>query len=792
MPSVTQLLKEEYLSAKRALFDKRYHFLNDEQREAVFTVNGPLLVLAGAGTGKTTVLVNRMAHIIRYGNAYYDEAVPTDLTSDTVGRLKEAATLSDAELEEVLDEFIVAPCPPWAMLCITFTNKAANEMKQRLSTAIGEEYAEQVWAGTFHSVCVRLLRRFGEKVGYSSSFTIYDTDDTKRLILSCMKELNIDDKRLPAKTVMNEISSQKNKLKTPTDFSREAGADFRLSQIASVYALYQKRLREASALDFDDIIMQTVTLLEEDEETRSYCQGRFKYVSVDEFQDTNYAQLRLVELLSGRYRNLMVVGDDDQSIYRFRGATIENILGFDREYTDAKVVRLEKNYRSTSYILDAANAVIHHNASRHEKSLISTKDKGDKLTLKPCEDQNDEARYIVNKVIDLSLREKRKYSDFAVLYRMNAQSQSIERTFARSGIPYRVVGGNRFYDRKEVKDILAYLQVILNHRDDLRLKRIINEPKRKIGEKTVSDVEYLASLHNCSMFEVMKEASLYPQICKSAERLSDFVTLIERLAEISQTEPLSVLFERTIDMSGYRQMLIQAGESEADRLKNVEELISTALEYQTTHEEATLQSYLEEVALLSDIDNYDDENNAVVLMTMHSAKGLEFPVVFLPGLEEGIFPGTQSVYYPDELEEERRLMYVAITRAKDLLFITNARERLLYGRTQINPPSKFLSEIPKELVAEEEKPSYVPPARQTAPKATISKEFYTTPAIKAGKQSFERFQVGRRVWHAAFGVGTVLSVRDLGADLLYEISFDNSGTKKLMATYAKLKPSFDE
>ncbi len=781
--------------AKKALFDKLYDNLNEQQREAVFTVNGPLLVLAGAGTGKTTVLVNRIAYIIKYGNAYFSSSVPADMKDSEVSRLKSASELSKEEISDILSEYVTDPCPPWAILCITFTNKAAGEMKARLASALGEEYASEIWAGTFHSVCVRLLRRFGESIGYPKGFTIYDSDDSKRLLLSCMRELQIDDKKFPAKSVLSQISALKNNLKTPQIFSSEIGADFRQTQIASIYTLYQKRLASANALDFDDIIMQTVRLLNENEEARNYCQRRFKYISVDEFQDTNHAQLELVRLLSAHYNNLMVVGDDDQSIYKFRGATIENILNFDREYKDAKVVRLEQNYRSTSYILSAANGVIKNNRSRHAKELFSTRGEGEKVIVKKCDNQNDEAKYIINKIMDMVIREKRKYSDFAVLYRTNAQSNNLENLFVRSGIPHRVIGGTRFYERKEIRDIMAYLAVINNPADDQRLKRIINEPKRKIGDKTVSDVEYLASLNGESMFSVMKSASKYPQICKSAPKLKEFVGVIESLREIGKTSSLSELFEKTIDMSGYRAMLMAGGAEEAERLNNVQELISNAVEFEKTHpeESSNLETFLEEAALISDIDNYDDENNAVVLMTIHSAKGLEFPVVFLPGVEEGLFPNMQATAFPEELEEERRLAYVAITRAKEKLYCIHVRERLMFGRTQYNQISRFISEIPSECVEldETKKPEEQPhhPIKQR--KNIISKEFFTQPALKAtaGSKSFERFKVGDKVCHLTFGEGVIMGAREMGTDVLYEIAFDNVGTKKLMATFAKLKRS---
>ena len=784
-------VQNEFLSLKKSLFDKLYDNLNDEQRQAVFTVNGPLLVLAGAGTGKTTVLVNRIAHIVRFGNAYLSETVPSDMTESRLNELKGALSLSKEELTDVLSEFITEPCPPWAMLCITFTNKAANEMKSRLALTLGEEYASEIWAGTFHSICVRLLRKYGESIGYPSNFTIYDADDSKRLVLTCMKELNIDDKGLAPKTVLHQISTLKDNLKTPAMFASEIGSDFRLNQIAAIYTLYQRKLHDACALDFDDIIMQTVRLLTENDDARSYCQNRFKYVSVDEFQDTNYAQLKLVELLSGRYRNLMVVGDDDQSIYKFRGATIENILKFDTTFPDATVIRLEENYRSTSNILDSANHVIANNSSRHEKSLRTEKGEGEKVTVKKCENQNDESKYIINRIMDMVIREKRKYSDFAVLYRTNAQSQNLEQFFVRSGVPHKVVGGQRFFDRKEIKDVMSYLAVINNTADNLRLKRIINEPKRKIGDKTVADIEYLASIHGESMYNVMADAARYPQICRNASKLKEFVSIIEDLRTVAETESISSLFEKTLDRTGYRAMLLAGGEEEADRLNNVQELVSSAVDYEKEKGElATLRNYLEEVALISDIDDYDDENNAVTLMTIHSAKGLEFPIVFIPGLEEGIFPGSQTLLFESEIEEERRLAYVAITRAKEKLYCIHTRERLMYGRTQYNPVSRFIKELPEKCVTMEDLSQGI--ARETArPRQrtqTISKEFYSRPVTNTPTATkLQRFSVGERVVHPAFGEGTILSALDLAADVMYEIAFDNCGTKKLMATYAKLK-----
>ena len=784
-------LSQSFLQAKCALFDQLYDNLNERQREAVFTTEGPLLVLAGAGSGKTTVLVNRIAHIIRYGNSYFDNRIPEGLTPDEVGQLRAALSLPKEEIAEVLSDYASGSCPPWNVLCFTFTNKAANEMKERLAATLGEEIASDVWAGTFHKICMRLLRRFGSFLGLSDGFTIYDTEDTRKTIVSCMRKIGIDEKRLPPKTVMAEISSMKNMLKSDRECREEAGKDFRRKQIADIYTLYQERLRLANALDFDDIIMQTVRLLREDRDAMDYCRRTFRYVSVDEFQDTNYAQMQLIKILADGHRNLMVVGDDDQSIYRFRGAAIENILGFDKSYPDAKVVRLEQNYRSTSNILDAANSVIANNLSRHPKRLFSSLPAGEKITIHACENQIEEARYIARKIKEMGIRERRKFSDFAILYRMNSQSGFIEQALSRAAIPHRVIGNVRFYERKEVKDILAYLTVVNNPNDDLRLRRIINEPKRKIGDKLITDVERLAAMNGKSLYEIADDAASYPLIFKSAPRLEDFCTIIKNLQAVAAAGSVSELVRMTIETTGYGEMLESEGEISKDKLENVNELVSDAAAYEETHENPTLSGFLEEVSLVSDIDSYDDEKNAVVLMTIHSAKGLEFPVVFIPGMEEGIFPGSMS-QDAEDIEEERRLAYVAITRAKEKVFCLRVIERLIFGRTQNNLPSRFMEELPEELVEDEDLSMQGAnrPMLSKQRKPPISKEFSTVSALKIsaeGGRSSEKFAVGDRVRHNVFGGGMVMSATEMGGDTIYEVAFDRVGTKKLMASFAKLK-----
>lgn len=785
-----EALNKKYNELKRSLFDKYYSRMNACQKEAVYTVNDPLLVLAGAGSGKTTILVNRISHIIRYGNAYYSEAVRDDIDENDIKRIESMTGLSHDELGHALEEFAVAPCPPWAVLAFTFTNKAAGEIKERLEKVIGNpDAAKEIWAGTFHSICVRILRRYASLAGYESSFTIYDTDDSKKLISSCLKKLGIDEKVVAPKTAVNTISRAKDKLMSAKDFAAETSSDFRLSRIAQVYAEYERELKTANALDFDDIIMQTVLLLMNNEEVRSYYQNRFKYVCVDEFQDTNVAQLKLCELLSGRYKNIMVVGDDDQSIYKFRGATIENILSFDSIFAGCKTIKLEQNYRSTSNILNAANAVIKNNKGRKGKNLWTDSGDGDKITLKQLPNQNFEAQYVADKILASVKNDGRAFSDFAVLYRMNSQSAPLENVFSKSGIPYRMLGGLRFFDRKEIKDIVAYLCVISNPKDSIRLKRIVNEPKRKIGDTTMNAVEALAAIEKTDIFDIMKRSGEYMQLSKVSDKLTAFTDFIERMASLSQTVGVAELISTVIEDSGYHDMLIDEGETGIERLRNIDELLAGAANYEESSDAPSLTEYLEDVALISDTDNYDATADAVVMMTIHSAKGLEFPVVFLPGLEEGIFPGQQSAIDDEEIEEERRLAYVAITRAKSKLYILSARERMMYAKTRYNPPSRFLEEIPSEYIINESEEKRAPVSFGSQRyKPELSKEM-TTPVkpVQMRKAPLEVFTEGQRVTHATFGEGTVLSAKKMGADTLYEVAFDSAGTKKLMATFAKLK-----
>lgn len=797
-----QGLKERYLGAKRALFDIAYGDLNSEQRRAVFAVNGPLLVLAGAGSGKTTVLVRRIAYIIKYGNAYESESVPFDLSEGEVLELEALAARGDRDAAaSVLSRFACDPCPPWRMLAITFTNKAAGEIRSRINAQLGDVGgAEEIRSGTFHSVCLRILRMHGEAIGYGRNVSIYDQDDSKKALNSCMRDLNIDPKMLPVKSVQNAISRAKDRLLTPADFAAEAGNDYRLRQIAKIYELYQQRLAASQALDFDDIIMQTVLLLRNNPDILRYYQQRFRYVCVDEYQDTNEAQFALTELLSGGFGNIMVVGDDDQSIYRFRGATIENILSFDRVFPATRTIRLEQNYRSTQNILDAANAVISHNTGRKGKNLWTDVGAGARIHVKKVFDQNEEARYIGEKISSLVSRGA-SFRDFALLYRNNAQSSVHERTFAKSGIPYRIIGGVRFSDRKEIKDIVAYLQLIQNHNDDERLLRIINEPKRKLGDKTLEGVRTIAREEGVSMFSVIERADSYVALSKSSEKLLEFARLINYFSSLVGEVSLEAFISLVMERTGYRRMLELAGPEEKDRLENLDEFLSGAIEYESSFIDdgtysSSLEGFMEETSLVADVDRYDETADAVVLMTAHSAKGLEFPYVFIPGMEEGIFPSMQSITASSaELEEERRLAYVAITRAKKELFIVHTNQRMLYGRTQFNSPSRFLAEIPEALIEREASP-YERQARQVITDRVQKKPYAAYDELTIGgiprrtpTPTSERvaFEAGDRVLHATFGEGDVISVKRMGADLLYEIIFDRVGTKKLMASYARLK-----
>ena len=789
----------DYKTLRKKVIKKYFGNMNDRQFEAVTKVDGPLLVLAGAGSGKTTVLVNRILNLVKFGASPDSEIVPYDADFD----IKTGEQFLNGEIDDLPSgAFSVNAPKPWEILAITFTNKAAGELKERIANRLGDE-TSGVWAGTFHSICGKILRSNGnaERLGYTTRFTIYDTDDQRRLMKTIMKEHNIDEKLVPHKSVLSAISSAKDKLISPAQFSAENSFDYRQKIIAQLYTLYQKALKRADAMDFDDMIVNTVELLDKNADVLDYYKNKFKYVMVDEYQDTNYAQYVLVSLLASGFDNICVVGDDDQSIYRFRGATIENILNFEDEYKNATTIRLEQNYRSTSNILNAANKVIENNKGRKGKTLWTDNGDGSLITVHTANDEREEARFVVDSILD-NVNDGEKYSNHAILYRMNAQSNALENVLARSGIPYKVIGGTRFYDRKEIKDVVSYLHLINNNRDDIRLRRIINEPKRAIGDTTVSKAAEIANQLGISIYEVLKSADEYAVLSRAAIKIKGFCDIIDELTVASEELEISELFEMVLERTGYIRALENEGDEGQDRIDNVKEFASNIAQYELETDEPSLSDFLEQLSLISDIDSFDNESDRVVLMTIHSAKGLEFKNVYLVGLEEGIFPGNQSIYGgPEEIEEERRLAYVAITRAKRNLCITNAASRLLFGSTTRNMPSRFLKEIPNEYCdcsssVESRTPfgsgygygkaqSYSVPVYSTG-KAKAKPGFASSFSTQKASAPSVMYTVGQQVSHKTFGNGMILNVIPMGADTMLEIAFDKVGTKKIMANYAKL------
>ncbi|MGN0975570.1 MAG: ATP-dependent helicase, partial [Gemmiger sp.] len=678
--------------------------LNPVQQQAVFSTEGPLLILAGAGSGKTTVLVNRIANIIRFGSAYGSQTLPRAVTEDDLVQLRTAVLCTQPVPQHLMPMLSVNPAKPWNVLAITFTNKAAGELKERLKGMLGETMGGDVFASTFHSACVRFLRRDAGRIGYPTNFTIYDSDDQQRVMKEVYKELLIDDKFLPVRSAIGQISGYKDKLLSAREVAADAPADTKAALVSKIYTRYQQKLRDAGAMDFDDLIFNTVLMLKTDAEAREYYQNKFRYVVVDEYQDTSVAQFQLVRLLGGGYNNVCVVGDDDQSIYRFRGATIENILNFEQHFKGAKVIRLEQNYRSTSNILNAANSVIKNNNGRKGKTLWTQNGEGEKIQYYVAASEQDEASHIAS-VIGANLKTGASLKDHAVLYRMNAQSNPVETYFARAGIPYRIVGGQRFFDRKEVKDINSYLAILTNPRDDLRLRRIINEPARKIGATTVDKVARYAAERGVPMLEVLANVELYPGLGRAAGALNGFYEMYRDLQQKSVRMPLDEFVTEVIEKTGYEAMLKAQGDEGKTRLENLGQLVSSVKTYADAQgEDATLSGFLEEVALISDIDSYDEGADSVVMMTMHSAKGLEFPYVFLIGMEDGVFPGDMARFNEEDMEEERRLCYVGITRAKKELYLSSSRSRMIFGQTRRNPPSCFLDEIDPALIEETDSP----------------------------------------------------------------------------------------
>ena len=826
-----------FCKARRGAIARDFYRLNPEQQKAVLATEGPLLLLSGAGSGKTTVLINRIANLMKYGRGSDSEEVPEWVTPEDLVLLEGYARTGEGDREQVERLCRLDPAAPWTILAITFTNKAAGELKDRLSAMLGPA-AEDIWASTFHSACVRILRRDIEKLGFASSFTIYDTDDSLRVIKDCLKDLGMDDKQFPPRSVLGYISRAKDAMKLAQDYLTECekSGDFRLTKIAKVYVEYQRRLWEANALDFDDIILHTVRLLQQDEGVRTYYQRKFRYVLIDEYQDTNNLQYLLASTLAGGYENFCVVGDDDQSIYRFRGATIENILSFESQYKGCRVIRLEENYRSTKHILEASNAVIRHNQGRKGKELWTKAAEGDKLQLYSAMNENDEAQYVAARILE-DYSQGRKWKDHAILYRMNAQSNQLENACKRNGIPYRIIGGTRFFDRAEVKDMVAYLAVLNNPEDDLRLQRIINNPPRGIGAKTVDTASEIARREGISLFSVIDNARIYPELERSAAKLAQFTNLMGELSGLLQTLPLDQFYEELITRTGYATMLETKNTVEdRTRLENVRELLTSINGYlENAGNEPSLAGFLDEIALYTDLDSHDPDQDCVVMMTMHSAKGLEFPVVFVVGAEEGIFPGTRAIGEPEEMEEERRLCYVAMTRAKERLFLTCANQRMLFGRTSSNRPSRFVEEIPSELLERSGRTfldrssdwdggipsrssgyeggygSYTPRSvydQRPQPRSAASAGGYggftramgnpppsggpyapqrpkrplSTPAgsVKSAQAAVPDFKKGDMVRHKAFGQGMILSIQKMGGDALVEIAFDNVGTKRLM------------
>lgn len=791
--------KSEILALRRAVLEKDFARMNDRQKQAVFTVNGPLLILAGAGSGKTTVLINRIANILRYGDAYNSTYLRDDLDENDIAACKAYIENGTPLTTESQEHLSVSACAPWRIMAITFTNKAAGELKDRLCAMLGET-ANDIWASTFHSTCARILRRDGERIGYSSHFTVYDTDDQRRLMKSILKELDISEKNITPKSILNEISRAKDSLISPAEYALTVGDDFRLKIISRAYTTYQKRLEDADAMDFDDLINKVVELFKKCPDVLEYYQNRFRYLMVDEYQDTNHAQYTFVRMLAEKSGNLCVVGDDDQSIYKFRGATIENILSFENTFQNATVIRLEQNYRSTQNILDAANAVIEHNTERKGKTLWTQNGTGAMIHLHTAENETDEAERITKIILD-GVAAGRKFSDYAVLYRMNSQSLTFERNFAKSGVPHRIIGGTRFYERREIREMIAYLSVINNPSDEMRLRRIINTPKRSIGDRSVEVAAQIGQQTGETLFEVVSHAKDYPALSRAANKMTLFAAQMQGLIELNNDEEVTLgeLYDELVERIDYLNFLkTDDPESAEDRAANVQELASNLRRFEEENPEGTLSDFLEEVSLITDIDNYDNNADSVVLMTVHSAKGLEFPVVFLPGMEENIFPGMASVYVPSEVEEERRLAYVAITRAKEELYIFHAESRMIFGMTNRNRVSRFVEEIPETLIEHTRSRDYS--ARPVsmpsfggakpfgeAPKTKSVAEaggFMPKPRVKPAPAG--TYRVGDTVLHKAFGTGLIVSATPMANDTLLEVAFDKVGTKKLFANFARL------
>ena len=777
--------EKRYIAARRAVIEADFARLNPMQRQAVLATEGPLLILAGAGSGKTTVLINRVANLLKYGRASDTDEIPENATE------ADLAVLEAGPSPEAQRIAAYGRVEPWRIIAITFTNKAADELKTRLESMLGPE-ANDIWARTFHSACVRILRRDADRLGYPRDFTIYDTSDRLSVMRAILRELDLDDKVYPPKSVLARLDSARDELLSPELFAQRYGAsgDVRLRKTAEIYKLYAQRLFAAGAMDFDDLLYNTVRLFRECPDVLEHYQRQFKYVLIDEYQDTNNLQYMLASMLAGGWGNICVVGDDDQSIYKFRGATIENILSFEKEFKGCRTIRLEQNYRSTGHILDAANAVIANNTERKGKTLWTNAGAGDKLLLYTAQNEDDEAQFVASRI--LAWRGGGgNFRDCAVLYRMNAQSNRLEFAFKRNGIPYRVVGGMRFFDRAEVKDMLAYLTVLLTPGDDLRLARIINSPQRGIGEKTIETARQLAVRLGTSLYEVVRHANEYEELRRAAPKLIAFSDMMQRLRSLAESESLDRLYDAVLEETGYARALQEKGGDEAlARLENINELKTNILGYIKETGDESLAGFLDEVALYTDIDSYDREADCAVMMTMHSAKGLEFPNVFIVGAEEGLFPGTRCIGDPEEMEEERRLCYVALTRAKEHLYLTCARQRMIFGRTTMNLPSRFVEEIPPEHLDRAGFDPHRQGARQEERRGARSAaqkrppRWETVPHAPAPPKAPEKkapaFVLGDRVVHTAFGRGEITKMTPMGGDALIEITFEGPGVKRLM------------
>ena len=811
--------EQRFAAARRAVIARDFRRMNAPQLEAVLTTEGPLLLLAGAGSGKTTVLIHRVANLLTYGRGSDTEELPFDATEEELSFLEHYPDdPTEEERQRARRLCAVSPAAPWEVIAITFTNKAANELKDRLDRMIGPA-AQDIWACTFHSACVRILRRDIDRLGvYTRDFTIYDSDDSKRVIRDITKELELDEKAFPPREVLSVISNAKSRLQLPEGYASQAAkiGDWKNQRMGRIYAEYDRRLREANAMDFDDILLKAVELLRESAEVREHYQRKFRYVLIDEYQDTNGLQYELAKLLAGERKNICVVGDDDQSIYRFRGANIENILNFEKQYAPCRTIRLEQNYRSTGHILDAANAVIRNNTERKGKTLWTDQGRGEPVQIRTVFNEADEANFVAGDILQ-SFGRGRNWNDHAILYRMDAQSNALELALRRGGVPYKVYGGLKFFDRAEVKDMLSYLSVLNNPADDLRLRRIINVPARGIGDATVEKLAALAQQYRSPLYAILQNVDRFPELKSAAPRLTKFIDMMDQLRGLAETVRPDALYDEVCQRSGYTLFLESRNDLESRaRLENIQELKSNIVSYvENNPETPTLAGFLDEVALYSDLDDSSAEDGTVSLMTMHSAKGLEFPSVYIVGMEEGIFPGSRAAGESAEMEEERRLCYVGMTRAREQLTLCCARQRMLFGRTTPNPPSRFLAEIPEENMVWKGKPEprqsrdedmgsvfydgMTQPSRRSVERgftrsAAPARPAQGKPAYGGGKtvssasaasaSAAMQLAPGDRVRHTAFGEGTVQEVRAMGGDAMLTIDFGDKGSKKLMLKFA--------